>query len=306
MSTLVLEHLKHTNASSNNITLAADGSLTLGSVTGDLTVDTDTLKVDATNDRVYVNRTSQSTSHDAFVVSSPAGGVGGGNTRVNATVTAEDLTGDSGAHANAFLVTKAKGNYYNGLEISSTSGHVGGWVGHWNGSSSARELQARVGGSGINSSDNLALRITEEGFVKQPQRPFFFAYPNEGAGGHNATSEWTSMGGTHYDNGSNFSGARFTAPVGGYYFFIAWFQEETYYGSWNSPISIFWYKNGSYQFYYGNDNPGIQDAYSEMKIGNSVITYLAENDTFSAAVRTPNGTPSTEHASGGVMGWLIS
>ena len=150
------------------------------------------------------------------------------------------------------------------------------------------------------------LNIVPGGYVKQPSRPFFFAYPNEGTSGHNATSEWTGMGGTHYDNGSNFSGARFTAPVTGYYFFIAWFQEETYYGSWNSPISIFWYKNGSLQFYFGNDNPGIQDAYSEMKIGNSVITYLAENDTFSAAVRTPNGSPSTEHNSGGVMGWLIS
>ncbi len=183
MSTLELEHLKHTNASSNNITLAADGSLTLGSVTGDLTVDTNTLKVDATNDRVYVNRTSQSSSHDAFVVSSPAGGVGGGNTRVNATITAEDLTGDSGAHANAFIVTKAKGNYYNGLEISSTSAHIGGWIGHYNGGDNSRALQARIGGTGINASDTMAMKIDINGVVSMPVRGVLRGVNVEGVGG---------------------------------------------------------------------------------------------------------------------------
>ena len=71
MSTLVLEHLKHTNASSNNITLAADGSLTLVgnatasgtlAVTGNLTVDTNTLFVDATNNKVAVGTNSPQTS----------------------------------------------------------------------------------------------------------------------------------------------------------------------------------------------------------------------------------------------------
>ena len=62
MSTLVLEHLKHTNASSNNITLAADGSLALGNVTGDTTFDTNTLKIDATNNRVGVGTASPSSA----------------------------------------------------------------------------------------------------------------------------------------------------------------------------------------------------------------------------------------------------
>ncbi len=269
MSTLVLEHLKHTNASSNNITLAADGSLTLAgtSVTGDLTVDTNTLKVDATNNRVGVGTASPS---DALHVK--------GFTQVESTA------GDAAYIRFNNTVNSGGKTWRAGAGVSS------------HGSFSI-----------YNQTDNkFGMTVTDEGYVKQPNRPFFFAYPNEGTGSHNATSEWTGMGGTHYDNGSNFSGARFTAPVTGYYFFIAWFQEETYYGSWNSPISIFWYKNGSLQFYYGNDNPGIQDAYSEMKIGNSVITYLAENDTFSAALRTPNGSPSTEYNSGGVQGWLIS
>ena len=49
MSTLELEHLKHSSASGNNITLAADGSIA---------VDTTTLKVDATNNRVGVGTAS--------------------------------------------------------------------------------------------------------------------------------------------------------------------------------------------------------------------------------------------------------
>lgn len=59
MSTLELEHLKHSSSSSNNLSVHSDGSLTLGSlqgltVTGDLTVDTTTLKVDSTNNRVGI------------------------------------------------------------------------------------------------------------------------------------------------------------------------------------------------------------------------------------------------------------
>ena len=52
MSTLELEHLKHSSASGNNITLAADGSVT---------VDTTTLKVDATNNRVGIGTASPRT-----------------------------------------------------------------------------------------------------------------------------------------------------------------------------------------------------------------------------------------------------
>lgn len=56
MSTLELEHLKHSSSSSNNLTTHSDGSLTLASlnVTGDLAVDTTTLKVDSTNNRVGI------------------------------------------------------------------------------------------------------------------------------------------------------------------------------------------------------------------------------------------------------------
>ena len=179
------------------------------------------ITLDTSNNRAYINRTAQSTSHDAFVVSSPAGGVGGGNSRVSATITAEDLTGDSGTHANAFLVTKSKGNYYSGLEISSTSGHVGGWIGHWNGSSSDRQLQARVGGTGINASDALAMQITSAGYVKQPSQPSFMVY---GAWSYaSSTYIWKGFANIDHNIGNHWNNTigRFTAPVAGRYMIYA-------------------------------------------------------------------------------------
>lgn len=65
MSTLELEHLKHSSSSSNNLSVHSDGSLTLGSlnVTGDLTVDTNTLKVDSTNNRVGIGTVPERDLH---------------------------------------------------------------------------------------------------------------------------------------------------------------------------------------------------------------------------------------------------
>ena len=57
MSTLELEHLKHSSSSSNNLSVHSDGSLTLGNLQS-LNVDSGTLYVDTTNNRVGVNTTS--------------------------------------------------------------------------------------------------------------------------------------------------------------------------------------------------------------------------------------------------------
>jgi len=109
--------------------------------------------------------------------------------RVDMVVTAEDLPGDSGAHANAFITTKAKGNYYSGLNITSSSGHVGGWIGHWNGGSSDRALEARVGGTGLNASDVLAMQIDASGNVGiGADNPQFNLHVNKGSGSHAPTS----------------------------------------------------------------------------------------------------------------------
>ena len=214
-------------AGSGNVSLGSGHNLVVpGNITGsgDLIVDTNNLFVDASAEKVFVNRTTQTKNSDAFVVSSPAGGVGGGNNRVDMTVTAEDLTGDSGAHANAFVGTKAKGNYYSGLEMSSTSGHVGGWIGHWNGGATTRALEARVGGTGLNASDVGAMKINVDGQVLTPAQPAFKAHGNNNA--YQTTSPMTfptiSGNGAH-NRGSHFNNAsgqnKFTCPVDGVYLF---------------------------------------------------------------------------------------
>ena len=99
---------------------------------------------------------------DLFEVSNSA------DTPTRAIVTAED---SSGTNQNAFIKTKAKGNYFEGLEMASTSGHIGMWGGYYSGSA---VLQARVGGSGINSSDVLAMQIDANGHVTKPANSAFY------------------------------------------------------------------------------------------------------------------------------------
>tara|TARA_B100000683_G_scaffold257223_1_gene278514 strand:+ start:29 stop:826 length:798 start_codon:yes stop_codon:yes gene_type:complete len=92
LSTLVLEHLKHTNASSNNITLAADGSLT---------VDTSVLHVDATNNRVGIGTTSPTQSLETT-----------GSIFVNSSGNPFLEVKTSGAGNNPFIRIKADTNYW--------------------------------------------------------------------------------------------------------------------------------------------------------------------------------------------------
>ena len=146
--------------------------------------------------------------------------------RADVTVDATGLAGDGGANANAFFNAKAKGNYYAGTRIHSNSGHVGGWIGHWNGSSTARELQARVGGNGLNSSDYIAIRSDYLGRVTHPNRPHFrvrgfssHRYVNVIQGGEDGRlRDWNTVDinrGSHFTN----STGKFTIPITGDYAF---------------------------------------------------------------------------------------
>ena len=120
------------------------------------------LFVDGGNNRVGIGLSDPS---DIFEVSNSA------DTPTRAIVTAED---SAGSNQNAFIKTKAKGSYYEGLEMASTDGHIGMWGGYY---SSSAVLQARVGGSGVNSSDVLAMQIDANGHVTTPSQPSFQVHP---------------------------------------------------------------------------------------------------------------------------------
>ena len=148
------------------------------------------------------------------------------NHRADVTVDATQLAGDGGANANAFFNAKAKGYYYAGLDIKSNDGHVGGWIGHWNGSSTARNLQARVGGNGINASDYQAIYVDYLGRVTHPSRPHFrvrgfpshFYVSTIQSAEDGRLRNWNSVDvnrGSHFAN----STGKFTIPVTGDYAF---------------------------------------------------------------------------------------
>jgi len=161
------------------------------------------LFVDGGNNRVGVGLNDPS---DIFEVSNPA------DTPTRAIVTAED---SAGTNQNAFIKTKAKGNYYEGLEMASTSGHIGMWGGYYSGSA---VLQARVGGSGINSSDVKAIEIDANGHVAMPSQPAFLAYPN-GDQSNMANDATMVLDQEIYDQNADYntSNYTFTAPVTGKY-----------------------------------------------------------------------------------------
>ena len=185
------------------------GTLTSATVSGDLTVDTSTLKVDSSNNRVGIGLTDPS---DLLEVSNSA------DTPTRAIITAED---SSGSNQNAFIKTKAKGSYYEGLEMASTDGHIGMWGGLYSGGSAT--LQARVGGSSINSSDVLAMQINSNGIVTKAVNPHFIGGRQGTTGSQSGYTEGTGQNmianvsqdntGSHY----NTSNGEFTCPVTGVY-----------------------------------------------------------------------------------------
>jgi len=147
--------------------------------------------------------------------------------RADIIVDATGLAGDGGVNANAFFQAKAKGNYYAGLDIKSNSGHVGGWIGHWNGGATSRALLARVGGTGINAGgDVTAIYADYAGRVTHPNRPHFkvrafnshFYVDSIQSAQNSRLRGWKHIDtnrGSHFDN----STGKFTIPVTGDYCF---------------------------------------------------------------------------------------
>ena len=186
MSTLELEHLKHASSSSNNLSTHSDGSLTLQSlnVTGDLTVDTNTLFVDASADKVGINNTTPGSFLSSDLV------VG-------------DTTGD-----NAISVVSGNANA-SGIFFQDTTGVS---------IVSGVRYQHDINKMGLWTNGSEKVAINSSGPVTKPSNPFFEVHtvPNSHAAGQVTDfTGITSNVGNHWDNTNN----RFTAPVSGIYQF---------------------------------------------------------------------------------------
>ncbi len=205
------------------------------------------------------------------------------NHRVDVTVDATQLAGDGGANANAFFTAKAKGYYYAGLDIKSNDGHVGGWIGHHSGGSTARNLQARVGGNGINNSDYLAIKVDYLGRVTTPQQPAFDAARPAAS---SASSNLTGWQATYVNRGNHFnaSNGRFTAPVAGTYLFYGTAIKN---GSTTVTVRYYLVKNSASGYLHNQRHLRLDGGNVNTYGDNGVMTWmvtLAENDWVQAYI----------------------
>jgi len=169
-----------------------------------------------TNDgRILLNTTSTTNTDDFLTIKRPAGG----HSLTSMTV---DATTATGSYANAFIITKSKGYYYNGLIFSSSDKHEGGIVGRTGGSGNDPSIEVRVGGTGLNASDTLAMNINHSGYVTKPAHPSFHARL---INHKNATQNPLVFDdvivnvGSHYKSSGSDAG-KFVVPIAGTYFFF--------------------------------------------------------------------------------------
>jgi len=179
MSTLKLENIKHENSSTNNMVMDSDGSV---SVTGNLAVDTNTLKVDATNNRVGIGTstpdydlTVEGSSHPRIKINST------NNTASGLFMTVRNSGTLTGTATTRIDET---GNYtiYNGT-----------------------------------TSSPLNMNIDASGRVTKPNQPAFFARHTTASAYTSAyITNWSSV---TYNVGNHFNGSTgvFTSPVAGVY-----------------------------------------------------------------------------------------
>ena len=224
------------------------GTLTSATVSGDLTIDTDTLKVDASEDTVCINTTA--TNFDAG---------------------ADDLivgsgTGDSGITIYTGANVGDKGSIFFADGTAGSSAEKKGQISY----EQNNEIMTFF------TNDTLAMQIDLNGHVTKPSQVYVFASGNGTR--HNQTSANTeqSLDFTEYtDNTNSFneSGGIFTAPVAGRYFvhYYASMKSNTSY------IQLYVKHNSSIVGQDYNELPNNSNDWSAHQV--TVILNLSASDT---------------------------
>jgi len=196
MSTLELEHLKHSSSSSNNLSVHSDGSLTLGAIPS-LTVDNGT-----SHANIIAKGGNATTNYSgaSILLANP-----GMDTNYGGTYLYHHKAGGSGNQNAAFNISQrtAAGAYVSNI---------------WNVDyqNNAHSFYVPNGGA----SGAAVLGIDGNGVVTSPKTPAFHVRLND-AGAQVQTPHTTH---TVYENqGSHWNSTshRFIAPVGGFYYFIS-------------------------------------------------------------------------------------
>ena len=222
-----------------NAALAA----TTGTFSGDLTVDTNTLYVDSTNNRVGIGTSSPYNPGGYSRVLDIRGANGSqiviGGTASNPTSTALQVDASNGN----FLLSNNKG-----------------------GSS----LVFRTSVSDDDRTERM--QIDSSGRVTMPYQPSFSCYKNgimTEASGNNRVESWTENHdqGGHFDN----STGRFTAPVSGKYFFAF---SAMHSGNVNGDVQYSIYKNGG--VYQGSNDTADGSSWDQCTV--VAVVAMAAND----------------------------
>ena len=207
--------------------------------------------------RVLVNSTAVTNTDDFLTIKRPAGGHA-------VTSMTLDATTATGSYANALIFTKSKDYYYNGLVFESSTGHQGGIAAKMTaGGGSTPQIEIRIGGSGLNSSDKCAFTVHATGECTQDYvpawslRPSYNSNQTLGSGTHavgwsssssginavNAFLQNVTLGGSTFGsnlhNGQNYG--KIIVPVAGKYQINCSIRME------NNPTAgnIWLYVNGS-------------------------------------------------------------
>jgi len=219
----------------------ADGTL------AELNVDSNTLAVDATNDRVGIGTSSP--DYRLTVASSTSSN----------TITA--INNSSNLSRFCFAEYSTPSNSYTNIEGDARSN----------------------GYLAFRTNDTERMRIDSSGRVTMPYQPAFSAYPSSKSISGNGSETDILMENTLYNNGSHYNTSTgiFTCPVAGYYFASAMARWETGAFTQSSYIRLYISKNNSnYNSTYIHCINGNNEAWQNyMGMSVSGVVKCAANDT---------------------------
>ena len=305
-------------------------------VTGDLTVDTDTLKVDATNNRVGIGTDDPqygaidiaTDGQDNGLAIYEASNLGSSfriyrDNNIGYIIRGTDATQGIAIDANgkvgvggqtaplAKLDIKGNTDTFDGMaKIYLTDNNSNSASRNWslgNGGSGHGNLTFAVsaskdGNAGDNTATN-AMVITSDGYVTKPNQPAFSAtasYTNIPLN----TSTTITLSGERFDVGGNLTSNTFTAPVTGKYLFTYMIYLHSVDSAHTTLDFHIMTSNRSYQQTFTPDHMFNSD--TSFSVSSSIIADMDQSDTCQFKMYIISGTAQTDvHTDSQVSGCLL-